>query len=529
MSETGQKTVTVTFGGKTASFTVSVTEIKLTEISVTTNPIKTSYAKGETLDLTGMVVMGTYDDGTTKTETEYTVFPQNGIKFSATGVQQVTVTKDSFTDRFGVSVGDAVLSSIKVQTVPTNTVYKAGETIDTTGLVVKGIYTDDTAVIITGFSTSAQEAGGTAGITVTYKDLTDKTFTCTTPYTVLCAVSFDTNGYETFETQYVVPGETATAPDTSAHEYIDYQCWYTDSAKFDFSLPVTAHTALKAVPYTALFDYTADGTNVTIKKVKDDYKNIVTDVIFPAKIENQTVKYLLSSCFTDNLKLTNVDFSRTSITSLPDSCLANKPKLVKAVLPSGITSLYETFKNCAKLTSVNVPDSVKKLLFTFYGCSSLENVCIPNSVTEIYFTFENCTSLTTVNVPDSVTNMDYAFSGCTSLTTVNVPDSVNRMRSAFLNCTSLTTVNVPNSVTDLANTFRGCTSLTTVNIPKSVTSLAYTFFNCSNLSVTFESSTPATDGNSNPFYSVKKILVPSAAVDDYKTAWSNCADIIEGY
>ena len=73
----------------------------VTGIAITTPPTKLSYEKREALDLAGMVVTATYEDGTTREVTDYTVSGYNPLK---TGTQTVTVKYESFTDTFTVEV-----------------------------------------------------------------------------------------------------------------------------------------------------------------------------------------------------------------------------------------------------------------------------------------------------------------------------------------------------------------------------------------------------------------------------------------
>lgn len=80
----------------TCNVTINVTADALTKIEVTTQP-KLSYASGEALDLTGMVVKATYASTRTKelTKTEYTTSPEEGtvLKMADSG-STVTVTAD---------------------------------------------------------------------------------------------------------------------------------------------------------------------------------------------------------------------------------------------------------------------------------------------------------------------------------------------------------------------------------------------------------------------------------------------------
>ena len=113
-------------------------------------------------------------------------------------------------------------------------------------------------------------------------------------------------------------------------------------------------------------------------------------------------------------------------------------------------------------------------------------------------------------------------------------DPTNIGNNAFYNCIDLTSVRIPDSVTSIGEAaFRGCTSLTSVTIPNSVTNIGNRVFDtCSSLaSVTIEAAMPPTLG-SDAFLanaSGRKIYVPSASVETYKTAsvWSTYAADIE--
>jgi hypothetical protein len=138
----GEQTLTVTVGDKTATFAVTVTPPILTSIAITSPPTKTVYTKGESLDLTGLVVTGTYSDTSTKTES---VGASNITGFNADviGEQTLTVTVGYKTATFAVTVTPPVLTSIAITSPPTKTIYTKGESLDLTGLVVTGTYSDE--------------------------------------------------------------------------------------------------------------------------------------------------------------------------------------------------------------------------------------------------------------------------------------------------------------------------------------------------------------------------------------------------
>ena len=120
-STPGEKTVTVTFEGKTDTFTITVTApVVLASITVTA-PTKVAYTTADTaLDLTGMVVTANYSDNTTQVITEgYTV---SAVDFTTPGEKTVTVTFNGKTDTFVVTVANQkftvsfIVEGVTVQT-----------------------------------------------------------------------------------------------------------------------------------------------------------------------------------------------------------------------------------------------------------------------------------------------------------------------------------------------------------------------------------------------------------------------------
>ena len=239
--------------------------------------------------------------------------------------------------------------------------------------------------------------------------------------------------------------------------------------------------------------------------------------------------------------------------------------LTSVTIPDSVTTIGDyAFSDCYSLTSVTIPDSVKTIgNGAFAVCESLTGVTIGDSVTTIgEYAFVYCDNLTSVTIPDSVKTIGInAFEKCTSLTSVTIGNSVTTIGGrAFLDCHSLTSVTIPDSVTTIGDyAFSDCYSLTSVTIGDSVTTIGeYAFYICSNLtsvtignsvttigdaafcycgsltSVYCEATTPPTLDGSTIFdnnASGRKIYVPAASVDDYKSAenWSDYAADIVGY
>lgn len=82
----------------TASQTITVNAVAAISIAVTTPPTKTSYLVGEALDLTGIVVTATFNNGTTSDVTASCIFdPIDGTLLSNESIDSVSITYLSLT------------------------------------------------------------------------------------------------------------------------------------------------------------------------------------------------------------------------------------------------------------------------------------------------------------------------------------------------------------------------------------------------------------------------------------------------
>ena len=191
--------------------------------------------------------------------------------------------------------------------------------------------------------------------------------------------------------------------------------------------------------------------------------------------------------------------------------------------------------NLTNLVSVEIGNCTTSIgNRAFYQYSGLTSVTISDNVTNIAGdAFKYCSGLTSIDIPSGVTNIsDSAFEGCTSLTSIDIPSGVTNISNrTFYDCNSLTSCTIPNSVTTIGTSaFQNCSGLTSVTIPSGVTSIGYqAFVQCKSLtSITCLATTPPTldqrvfnTGNSCP------ILVPSASLTAYQTAWSDYASRIQ--
>ena len=147
----------------------------LTGITINTNQVRKVYDLNESLDLSGLTVKASYQDGTTKTITAYTTDPENGAILSDEGGKTVTVTytegEITYTASFDISVISS--STLEIASLPTTINYVVGDTLDLSGLVVKANYKNGYSEILLNseYETSLEDGSvlsepGTQSITV---------------------------------------------------------------------------------------------------------------------------------------------------------------------------------------------------------------------------------------------------------------------------------------------------------------------------------------------------------------------------
>ena len=161
LNTAGNQSITISFGGKTANFTVSVQAVTLSSLSIKSNPTRTSYYVGESLDTAGLALTAKYTNGNSQTVTSgFTCSPTS---FSKAGNQTVTVSFSGKSVTFTVKVESVDLTSISIKTKPTRLNYYTGETLNTAGLVLTAKYSNGTSKDITSGFTCSPTALNTAG------------------------------------------------------------------------------------------------------------------------------------------------------------------------------------------------------------------------------------------------------------------------------------------------------------------------------------------------------------------------------
>ena len=228
----GSKVITLTYKGKTASFVVNVAVKCVEKIEIIKMPTKLSYIESEALNVEGMIVKATYNDGEIKTITDYKLEGYSSLP----GVHTVYVSYEGQVDSFDVNVTEKVLSDLKV-TIPTKTTYEIGETFDATGMVVTAYYNNGQQYSVDNYVMSEfdSNSAGAKEIKITYEGMT-RSFVVT----VVEKTPIETGGKIEVGTGKVRLGETISVPVT-----------------------ITKNTGLSAFCHTITFD----ANDLAFKKV----------------------------------------------------------------------------------------------------------------------------------------------------------------------------------------------------------------------------------------------------------------------
>ena len=198
--------------------------------------------------------------------------------------------------------------------------------------------------------------------------------------------------------------------------------------------------------------------------------------------------------------ITAVTFAANSqLESIGQQAFYYCTSLTNITIPASVTAIGDmAFSGCRSLTSITIPASVTTIGNTaFWNCTGLASVTIGTGVKSIgNYAFRDCTGLTSITIPENITYVsNYAFSGCTNLRNIiidtdnnadggytwagifladnlSVTFKKNVVNNAFMDCTRLTSVTIAEGVTSIGQqAFRSCTGLTNITISASVTSI----------------------------------------------------------
>ena len=448
--------ITVSYGGKTATFTVNVNEFYVKSIEIASAPTKTAYFVGDTLDTTGLKIKVFYNSGASKVfDTGFTCTPTT---LNTAGTQTITVSyKDATisvpkTATFDVTVQNVTLSGIAVASKPSKVNYFVGDTLDTTGLKLTATYSNGTTQTITGGFTCTPTALASAGmqtVTVNYGGKT-ATFAVNVQDVTLSGIAIasnptktsyyvgdtlDTTGlkltatYNNGTTQTITSGFTCTptALSTAGVQTVTVN-YGGKTATFTVSveLPVLPFVTLTFDPTDGVLDLadtpektvypgeaygrlpepTADGM-VFLGWYTESGKRITSlttcDLTGDATV---SARWALASAegwsfdeATGTLTLDGSGAMKEYTSAAEAPWYSYRDSIAHLVVKSGVTSLSSyAFVSCQNLADITLPDTLQTIgTMTFYGCDSLNNVTIPASVRTIgSYAFADALSLSRI-------------------------------------------------------------------------------------------------------------------------------------
>jgi hypothetical protein len=462
LSNTG---ATVTLSHK---FPATSTKI-VTNIAIKSTPNKTSYTHGEKLDLTGMAVTLTYNDGASEDVAAVnfaakgiTAIPAEGTHLVHTthNNKPITIEHGSLTPlttgNLTVAVVDVNDLTIEPNPIPAATY--TGSDIEP-AITVKHPVVDSTRTLEKGVdytvSYSNNTNAGTAKITITGKgDYTgDKVINFTinkasgatvsapiqnsnyleyvngaTDWNIINAVTPPINGQSV---EYGMSTKTNNAATVTAWQdglnfsvspygLIDYFFIFARSKEDENHFAGAASAGLSVVTYTGLQSH----YSISFGGLPDN--TAATPYTFKVKVDvwpnNSSIEGFDKFPERDPYKYFSLDISESTLTYIQSIGFQNCTTLVSVILPNSVTEIRsQAFQGCTSLTSVTLGNGLTTIgNDAFYGCTSLTSVTIPNNVTTIgQWAFRGCTSLTSVTIGSSVASIGtWAFYSCSSLTSV---------------------------------------------------------------------------------------------------------------
>ncbi|MBR5872518.1 MAG: bacterial Ig-like domain-containing protein, partial [Oscillospiraceae bacterium] len=145
----GESVLTVTYGGFTDEYSISIKEEQLVKVEMTAEPDKKEYLEfKDALDVMGGKLSLTYDNGSVKV-IDITAEMVSGFDNTVVGKQTLTISYEGYSFSYEIEVVAKTLIDIKVTTEPTKVEYlEAKDVLDVTGGKLTLYFNNDTTEVI---------------------------------------------------------------------------------------------------------------------------------------------------------------------------------------------------------------------------------------------------------------------------------------------------------------------------------------------------------------------------------------------
>lgn len=143
-SRVGTAVVTVKYCDFTTTFPITIRHPKLERVTIITPPQKTAYLEGEAIDLTGLRLMGHFDNGEEKELSDIPV-PEHTAKM---GEAVIPISIENLLIPILIRVSPIAATKISILSAPTKTTFSTGDNLDLTGCTLKVTYSDGREEVI---------------------------------------------------------------------------------------------------------------------------------------------------------------------------------------------------------------------------------------------------------------------------------------------------------------------------------------------------------------------------------------------
>ena len=280
-----------------------------------------------------------------------------------------------------------------------------------------------------------------------------------------------------------------------------------------------------------------------------DIKHIVINIDHPD----------VDASLTDRLpNLVSVDFSGSTVETIPYESFAFCPKLETVILPSSLKEIGNyAFYDCSSLNSIDFPEGLEVIGEGAFVRTPLTSLTMPSTLRTIGpEAFLECKSLTSVTLNDGLLNLGNkafydcinltgnlylpasladgetgdigfeAFGNCKSFTSleshVSIPDDM------FTDSTTLTSAKIIGNATYISNNaFSGCTNLKEVELGSALGTIGGSaFYNCVSLAeVILPDGLTTINNGAFAGSGIRNIILPASVTTLDMSVFSNCADL----